>query len=226
MTIIGKVLAVLVAAASLAFLGFVSVTLTAGTNWEGEARGVELYQFTKNEGDPPTWKADPVPHDKREMDLAPVAATRVLPEAIVRAQDNIQKQYRQRIDALDQEIAQVKQEIEAYRADIAADREAVKRRQAELLALVEAADKQIEDLGKQADALSQQASAIESTAAVRREEGRRLATELELIKAEKHRWQSQKKVLEDRLVRLRQDIASLERRQAQLSGTPSPADGD
>src|SRR5690606_7622829 len=80
MTIISKVMAVFVAAASLAFLGFVAVTLKAGTNWEGEARQVEHYQLTTTpgaQGQPPTYGFEPLPNDKSEIDVKSVPATRV-----------------------------------------------------------------------------------------------------------------------------------------------------
>ncbi|MEX0701067.1 MAG: hypothetical protein WD069_03140 [Planctomycetales bacterium] len=226
MTIISKVLAVFVAAASLAFLGFVAITLKAGANWEGEARRVEQYRFPKTEGEKVTYTAEPLPHRKDRIDLQPVPSTSVLADAIIKAQANIQDQYKKRIDALDQQIALTEQAIQGFQAATVVDREALQRREAELVALLEAAQKQIEDLTNQGDAQSRQATAIQTTARDRREDGYRLANQLETIRAEQHRWLSQKKILVDRLVRLRQSIASLERRQARLQADPEQPAGD
>lgn len=214
MTIFSKVLAVLVTAVSLAFLGFVAIGLKAGRNWGADANKVEAYDFTQTPGAVPTWAA--APRGKDANPLPAVASTPVLPEAILKAQLNVQDRLKADIDALDQQIAQYEPALKQFPIQRDIDIQAMKNREAELVERANVMQRQIEQMEKDGSLLTERATTTETTAADRRDEILRQQNLLAAVEADKHRWIEQKKTLENRLIQLRGDIAALERAQSRL----------
>jgi DNA repair exonuclease SbcCD ATPase subunit len=96
MTTFSKILALFTTAACFAFLGFVTVSLVAGPNWQGETNDYPNYVFEYTGGEAPTWAAK-----RRDNDQAVGGANKVLPKKIVEVLTQIEKEQKDRIALLD-----------------------------------------------------------------------------------------------------------------------------
>lgn len=96
MTTFSKILALLTTAACIAFLGFVTVSLVAGPNWQGEIHNFPEYVFEYTGGENPTWAAK-----RRDNDQAVGGASPVLPKKLVDVLNEIKREQQAQIALLD-----------------------------------------------------------------------------------------------------------------------------
>lgn len=96
MTKFSKILALFTTAACFAFLGFVTVTLMAGPNWQGQTHSFPDYVFEYSGGENPSWSAK-----RRDNDQAVGGASPVLPKKIVDVLSQIKQEQQAEIALLD-----------------------------------------------------------------------------------------------------------------------------
>ena len=214
MNSLGKVLVVFVTASSLGFAAFALSLVSGGPNWKGEAESAELtndFTFTTAAGEKPTYSVK-----VRRTDAAVGSSTPLLAEAVVAARQQQLKDAKEQQTQLEQKIAQIQPVIAQIKALIPVDAAGVKTRS-------EAYDKQLElmNVAKQAatteiTAKSGEIQQTRKTGQDRREEGFRLANQLELLRNDLFAAVKQQKALEDELVRAEENLKRLERREKQL----------
>jgi hypothetical protein len=116
MTTFSKILALFTTAACFAFLGFVTVALIAGPNWQGETNNYPNYTFEYSGGETPTWSAK-----RRDDDQAVGGASPVLPKKLVDVLSQIKQEQQAKIGLLDNGDPQTQtvgiQELDQYLHD-------------------------------------------------------------------------------------------------------------
>lgn len=129
MNTLSKVLAVLVVATSLAFMGFVIVMLAGGPNWGAERLALEDhgYSFTKSEGEVVQWSAKFGSGD----DVQTVgSSTPIEPEAIISARKHLDSQQKQEINRLQTENPILEADTKTLKDLVQVDMKAIDNRRA------------------------------------------------------------------------------------------------
>ena len=214
MNSLGKVLVVFVSASSLGFAAFALSLVSGGPNWKGEAESAELtndFVFTTAPGEKPTYAVK-----ARRTDAAVGGSTPLLAEAVVAARQQQLKDAKERQTQLEKRIADIKPVIAQIKALIPTDEAGVKARS-------DAYDKQLAQMNGAIQTatteITTKAGEIQQTRKTgqeRREEGFRMANQLELLRNDLFAAVKQQKALEDELVRAEENLKRLQRREAQL----------
>lgn len=219
MTKIGKVLVVFTTAAALAMLGFASVTVIGGPNWEAESEELSGYTFSRTTGEQPVWEVtDSVTGQKVGQ------GTPVLAAAILAARKHLREKQNAEIRQIEGLVPPLNEEATRAKSLIEKDLAALTRREELITA-------ELDDLGQQADTVSnegvqktQQATELHNEVVRRREDVYRLEGELAAVRADKYRAIEQYKKLRDSLIRTRLVASTLEERKLQLEGGAAPVD--
>lgn len=210
---LGKVFVVLTTFLSIAFLGFSFSARIAGTNWEGEAAGLENY-FIETV---PVEKSRPTYTTKNKITLEPVkAGAKLLPEAILAAYTHEITQLNDKIQALEPRPEQIKKQQDEILAHQQLDLKAIVAREEELKQEFDKLAKTIADLSVEGDKVGQEALTVWEEGKLRREDVARLRNLLEELEVDEFQSLEQKKRLQDELSRLRGVWARLQRRNTQL----------
>lgn len=214
MNSLGKVLVVFVTASSLGFAAFALSLVSGGPNWKGEAESAELtsdFVFTTTPGEKPAYSVK-----ARRTDTAVGSSTPLLAEVVVAARQQQLKDAKEQQTQLEQKIAQIKPMIEQIKTLIPIDEAGVKAR-------TDAYDKQLAQMNAAIQVASTEITAksaeiqqIRKTGEDRREEGFRLANQLELLRNDLFAARKQQLALEDELVRAEENLKRLQRREVQL----------
>ncbi len=214
---LGKVFVVLTTFLSVAFLGFSFSARIAGTNWEGEAAGLENY-FVETV---PVDKGRATYTVKNKATLEPVkAGSKLLPEVILAAYTHEITQLNDKIQNLEArpetnpvKIKERQDEIKAHQKQ---DLKAIEAREEELKQEFDKLAKTIADLSVEGDKIGQEALKVWEEGKLRREDVARLRNHLEELEVDQFQSLEQKKRLQDELSRLRGVLARLQRRHVQL----------
>ena len=210
---LGKVFVVLTTFLSVAFLGFSFMARIAGTNWEGEAAGLENY-FVETV---PVDKSRPTYTVKNKVTLEPVkAGSKLLPEVILAAYTHEITQLNEKIQTLEPQPGKLKKQQEEITAQQKQDLKAIGIREDELKQEFEKLAKTIVDLSVEGDKVGQEALTVWEEGKLRREDVARLRNHLEELEVDQFQSLEQKKRLQDELSRLRGVLARLQRRNVQL----------
>lgn len=211
MTTIGKVLVIVTAAASLAFLGFAAVTLVGGPNWEAEATQLPDYIIERVEGEVPTWSVK-----TRRTGESVAQGLKSLSAAVVAARKDLKQKQETKLGQINGDIPKVEQDLKATKQAIEVDIQAMDRREAELVAELTTLNNRIEQLSEDGLAKSREAQAVRIEVEKRREEVFRLRNLLSALQTDHFRSDDQARKLHELLTRLQGDIDRLERRYEQL----------
>lgn len=221
LTNFSKILAVATAIVSLSALGAVLVVAAGGPNWQAEANSLKDYEFTRNEGETPTWTAKtrrPRPQQGGGAPAQVTVATNVptLPEAIAKSYEQTIKERNDEKAQLDRDIplfqARIKEASELIQKDLAA----LKKKEELLIAERDAQAAAIDKLGKDNIARSQEIKTVRGELNKRRDDAFRLKNELDALRADRFRMIEQQRQLQDLLVRMNGSNDRLARREAQL----------
>lgn len=240
MTTIGKCLVVAMTILALAFLGFVSVSMVGGPDFQAHLDDETLqgYAFTSEVDEVSgkvKWSASarrprPTVEQGRVTGYEEVsieADTPLLASAIVKARKDLKQQQDEQIAALEQRIdghtdAQgrkipgLRQQIDHARALQQADLKAMEARLDELNQVLEAAHEEVNRLSRELIRASEEVVRKRGEARRRREEVDRVQHQIKEVQADIYRLTEQRKTLEDTLVRRRGIADRLERRRQQL----------
>ncbi len=223
MTIISKVLAVILATASLAFLGFVTLNLVGGVNWQAEQDVLsEHYNFEFVPGTETTTHSVNVTH--RVTGTAVGSGHPNWPAAITAAhQDWLQRQQTE-LAGLQLKIngdpaagqtslkAQIEETEKFERQDEAAVQAHIARLEADLLQLKQDIDLLIQE----EKAKAQEAYTLDALTKLRGQDIHRLETQLDEIRTDRYQAEKHKLKLTDLVNQLEANIERLKRRREQL----------
>ncbi len=203
MTKIGKILAVFIAAASLAFAGFAIATVFGGPNWVQmtDASYLKYYTFTRGGAPDYLWTAT------RVADNSQVASSKRLPEVLTRVLDEVAQKNQQELQELNDREPVLQARVEALDKAKAADQiglESFEARQRERLATARA---QEADLAKRILDATATAQKLEETTKARREDVLRLQQQIAELRADQYRLQSIQRQLKSLLIQFQGDKA-------------------
>ncbi len=210
---LGKVFVVLTTFLSIAFLGFSFSARIAGTNWEGEATGLENYfvETVPVEKSRPTYT---VKHKATQESVK--AGSKLLPEVILAAYTHEITQLNDKIQALEPKPEQLKKLQEDIVAHQKQDLKAIGIREEQFKQEFDKLAKTIADLSVEGDKVGQEALTVWEEGKLRREDVARLRNHLEELEVDQFQALEQKKRLLDELSRLRGVQGRLQRRNVQL----------
>lgn len=209
---LGRILVVLIAAASLAFAAFALSLATGGHNWEADTQGplAERYEFGIQPGEIPNYTvSDPL--TKQSLATSPIRAV-----VVNKALQEINKELTEKKATLDKESEQFSKDIPIIKELRAKDEAALVAQQDVLLKQLEAVKQKILAATDEAAKKAAEVQEVRMTAQQRREEVFRLKNQLEVLRTDVFAATQQKKALEDELLRLEENFGRLERRQEAL----------
>ncbi len=227
-TTLGKVLAVATAVFSILALGVVLVAATGGPNWMAESRMLPDYEFTRNDGPPVTWTAKTrtarLGQDNTLAVRTPANAVAVLPDAIVKARQDLKNDQQDELNALNRDIPLQTSRIADATALIEKDLAAMQKRNTDLIAALDQQAKDVDTVSKEAVTISESAQAVQAVRDARRDDVFRLRNELASLRTDTFRLKEQRLKLADLLVRVKGNNDRLQRREQQLlaSGAVDP----
>jgi hypothetical protein len=186
-----RVLTVVVAVISVAFMGFAGVVSFGGPNWAAEARSMEGYTFERAPGDNPVWSAT---RSEGREELA--TKSLLLPEVLAAA-------YKDRADRANAELQELNNAIPELERRIALSRE------------MQAADVPALDRYFQNETVELQNIQEEILVATREQERlasevRKIEDQLESRRQDVFRTELQHRLLVADLARIQQNVAAVE----------------
>lgn len=215
MNTIGKILVVFVTASSLGFLAFVLALVYGGPDWKGEMRSPDLqkeFVFTTEPGQVVTYS---VKHRRTDTsvggDRSPVIA-----DVVLRARKRLEDDENKKFQELSAQVQPLTDYLAAIKKTIPEDEAGVQVRFKNYETQTEQLVNALKDIGNQFSVATLETQDVLRVAQERREEGYRLANQLELLRNDKFAAVQQQKVLEDELVRLQENRQRLQRRQKEL----------
>lgn len=213
-----RVLAVLIAVLSVAFMGFAGVVSFGGPNWEAEARNLEGYTFNLAPGEVRIWSATRAV-DRQELSTKTPLLPQVLTAAI---QDRTQQAQAER-DRLASAIPDLENQIKTLSAMQEADKPALDayfQQQTQRLAQTHA---QIETTSKEQETLATEVRKVEDQLASRREDVFRLELEHRVLTADVERIKQNVAVVEEQIRLLEDELDKAQRRKRELDERGLPA---
>lgn len=212
MTKFGKILAVFVATASLAFAGFAIATVFAGPNWlqMTEAGYLDYYKFARGPGPDYLWSAT------RIADGSQVASSKRLPEVISKVLDDVSQKNQQVLQTLNDREPLLQARVEALEKNKAADEKALQEYVDAQRARLEAVRKQEATLAAEIIAATNNASQLENQTAERRADVLRLKQQIEEVRADQFRLEAILKQQKNLLQQFEGDAAKVKSRKDSL----------
>ncbi|WP_437201462.1 hypothetical protein [Planctomicrobium sp. SH664] len=183
MTRYSKILAIFIAAASLAFVGFAIATTFGGPNWTAITQSSEFngYRFTRTDGPEIVWTAT------RAGDEKAIGSSRRLPEVISKVLDDIAQQQQAEIQQLQPREEALTTRIELLGKAIASDKLALDRYEAEQRERLSTLRAQETALAAQVMTSTAETQKLQNIIAARREDIFRLRQQAAELKTDEFR---------------------------------------
>jgi hypothetical protein len=216
-TNVGKVLSVVTAVASVLFLGFVSVAVFGGPNWEAEARKIEGFTFTRTpatESQSAQWTVT------KHVGTGNFQPSRAIEPVMVAALNDKLNEERTELQDLEARISPLEQQIAAANTAITADLAALDARVKELEAALADKRAQVQATAEQVEMKAIEVQKVEARIEARREDVLRLAAEVEELRVDNFRIQQIQQQLQDLIQQLDASLESTRRRHDQLDARP------
>lgn len=221
MNSLGKILVVFVTASSLGFVAFTLSLVAGGPNWKSEMESEDLAQdftFSAAAGERgPNYTAK-----IRKTEKAIGTPSRVLAEVLVEVRK------KQVADAKDEET-RLSNDVKRMEPMIKEIKELIPPDRAAMVLRTQMLDKTLTQISTEIQTVTQEIATkaaaiqqVQKTAQERRDEGFRLKNQLELMRTDLFVAQEQKRILEDELVRVEENLKRLERRGKQLQTQVEP----
>ncbi len=214
MNTVGKILVVFITACSLGFVAFVSALRNGGPDWKSEVRSPELqkeFVFTFEQGEKPTFSSK---HRRSEQSV--IDKTPILAEAVLKSRKRLEEDANKKFQELSPQPQLIQDAIKKQMELIPIDKQGVEVREQNFNQLIQQLWTDMQSVGNQFSELTVQTQEVLREAQLRREEGYRLANQVELLRNDKFAAIEQQKVLEDELIRLEENKRRLDRRKNQL----------
>ncbi|MCA8985140.1 MAG: hypothetical protein R3C12_22615 [Planctomycetaceae bacterium] len=208
---IGRVMSVLVAMFSVAFMAFAISRWATIPDWASEARELDAFRLTRTEGETPSWSAsmrrteDPV-HTSTNM-------AEVLEKMYQRGTQDAQTELQAYVD----EAPRLQQEIEEARAATAADVIGVQNKVEEMVALLDGVEAEVARLTTDSEREKALAQQIQGERERRRADVFRLQEDLGQVNEDAYRAEQLQRELTDMIRRVQGAVIKLKTRKQQLS---------
>lgn len=206
-----RVLTVLVAVLSVAFMGFAGVVSFGGPNWEAEARAMEGYTFSRSSGEAPLWSVTRAEGREELSTKSPL-----LPAVIAAAIQDRTQRAQARLQELNEQIPQLEQQNKALAAMQDVDVPALEQ-------AFQAQSKRLADAHAAIDATSQQQKMIsddirktEEQLASRREDVFRLELEDRVLDADVERVKQNVAVVEEQIRLIEDELDKVHQRKEEF----------
>jgi len=211
MQTLSRVLVVLVAILSIAFMGFAGVVSFGGPNWKSQMDQLEGYTFKLLPGETPTWEATRLSDREVLSDKSSVQG-KVLAAAM-----------KDKVDQASQQVATIKQQIPALTTQQLAiteveylDKDALKRFQEMAEGELVEIRQLLANARTERETLMVEVKKVEDRVQSRREDVFRLETQHQLVLSDVEALKQNIINLEEQIVLLEDDLDKLLRRSAQL----------
>jgi len=220
MTKLSKVLAVLIAALSLAFMAFAGAAFVGGPNWvaESEAEDLNPFRFDKEinaQDGKVTWSVTAVVGSPDET-KAPIKKSAVLADTIIAARKKLSTDQDAAIAKLTEQMPGEQSKLDRVRLVLGHDVRALKAFTDNLKKDVAQQWELAEDQSKQIVSASQETQAKQIEAGNRREDIVRLKTQLDVLRADLYQAEKHQVTLRDLLYRLQAKVAAAQRTREKL----------
>jgi chromosome segregation ATPase len=214
MNSIGKILVIFVTACSMGFLAFVVAFRSGGPDWLGEMRSADLqkeFVFATEPGEKITYSAR---HRRTDTEVSP--KTPILAEAVLKSRKRLEDDANKKLQELSPQVQPLTERLALIKKLIPEDDAGVQARVKKYEEQIEKLVSQLKQVGDEFSIKTLETQDVMRLAQDRREEGYRLANQLELLRNDKFAALQQQKVLEFELIRLEENRQRLQRRQKQL----------
>lgn len=208
---LSRILTVVIAVASIAFMGFAGAVSFGGPNWEAESRKIPGYTFTRTEGEPPIWSATRAEGREELSTKSPL-----LPAVIAAAIQDRTTRAQQEKDRLAAAIPQLQQQAETLEQWQTQDTEALEvvyQRERERLAALQT---EIEATSKQQEALADDIRKLEDQLDSRRQDVFRIELEYRLMLADLGRIEQNVSAVTEQIRLIEDELEKAERRQREF----------
>lgn len=212
MTKFGKLLAIFVAVASLAFAGFAIATTFGGPDWPAMINRDYFAGYTFTRGGAPEylWTAT------RSSDDGQVGSSRRLPEVLSKVMDDILQRQQQQLQALNEREPVLTQRIEQLEQAIAADQLALTTYETAIRERLQQTRQAEEQAAAQVIAATNEAQKLENIVESRREDILRLRQQVRELQADQFRLQEIQNQLQNLLIQVQGDLDRAAERAEQL----------
>lgn len=215
---LSRVLAVLIAILSVAFMGFAGAVVFGGPNWLAEARALPGYTFSRAEGEPPIWSAM---RAQGQVELP--TKSPLLPEVLTAAIKDRADQARQERDRLAQELPTIEKTAQDLEARQKADVPALERYFQNRFSRLEETHRQIETASKQQEMLAVEVGKIEDQLDSRRQDVFRLELQYRLLDADVVQVDQNIAAIDEQIRLLEDELDKSQRRKQELDRQGLPA---
>ncbi|MFN3160942.1 MAG: hypothetical protein ACE37I_16620 [Rubinisphaera brasiliensis] len=207
---LGRVLAVLVAMFSVAFMAFAISRWATVPDWASEAREMEDFRITRTEGETPSWSA--VTRRTGETVATSPNVAEVLEKMYVRATQDTQAE----IQEYETEVPILEGEIEEAKVSVAADDIGVQNRVNVMVARLEEMEAEVQRLTSESERQKALAQKLQLERERRRSDVYRTREELAEAREDTFRAEQLQKELTDMIRRVEGSVVKLQTRQQQL----------
>ncbi len=207
-----RVLTVLIAVISIAFMGFAGVAAFSGPNWEAELKALKGYTFRQSPGENPVWSATRIQGGEELSPTSPLA-----PAVLVTAMEDRQRVAQEELQRLQSEVIP---NLEAQRDYLekmaAADLPALESKIAQERERLTGIDKQVEATAMEQDALAKEVAKLEDQLDSRRDDVFRLALQHQVLVADIVRIQQNVQVVDEQIRLIEDELDKAYRREQVL----------
>ncbi|WP_237229138.1 hypothetical protein [Rubinisphaera sp. JC750] len=207
---LGRVLAVLVAMFSVAFMAFAISRWATVPDWASEAREMEDFRITRTEGETPSWSA--VTRRTGETVATSPNVAEVLEKMYQRATQDTQAEIQQ----YETEVPILEGEIEEAKVSVAADDIGVQNRVNVMVARLEEMEAEVQRLTSESERQKALAQKLQQERERRRSDVYRTREELAEAREDTFRAEQLQKELTDMIRRVEGSVVKLQTRQQQL----------
>ena len=207
---LGRIMAVLTAMFSVAFMAFAVSRWMTVPDWASEARDLEGFVLTRTEGETPSWSAST--RRTQESVATSTNMAEVLEKMYQRAKADVDQQvqeYEMDIPGLEQELAESREAIEE-------DSQAVKVRSEALVARLTEMDDEVNRLTAEMEREKAEAQKIQEERERRRGDVFRIREQLGQIEADSFRAKQLQEQLTDMIRRTKGSVVKLQSRNRQI----------
>lgn len=203
-----RILAVLVAVLSVAFMGFAAVVAFGGPNWKAEADSLEGYTFSRSEGENPIWSATRAAGGQELTTKDPL-----LPKVYLAALQDRTNRAREEVTVLTDAAPKLEEQIKLYKDFQDKDTPALdgyfmamKQRQADVYA-------QMEQAAKQQDAITAEVKKLEDQLDSRRQDVYQLELQYRVVKSDQERIRENITAVKEQIRLLEDELDKAQRRE-------------
>lgn len=207
-----RVLTVLAAVLSIAFMGFAGVATLGGPNWESQAKQLDGFTFSKTTDEVPLWVAT---RSADREDLSTKSA--VLPQVYAAALQDLAGRAKAEASELTTAIPELQRQTQTYRDFQGADVPALDRHFARMQQQLATLNGLIKTSGEQQDAIAAEILQLESQLDSRRQDVFQLDLQYRVLQGEIERIDQNIAVVEEQIRLVEDELDKSQRREKALA---------